>query len=107
MAGTSSFTPSPATMTTLPIQEKLSKLNHATWKAQVLAMIRDARLEGFLTGKIKKSEEMIFDKEGNKVPNPNYDDWLATDQQVLSYILASISKEILTQVAAKPTAADA
>jgi hypothetical protein len=100
MAGTSSFTPSPTTMTTLPIQEKLSKLNHATWKAQVLAMIHGARLEGFLTGKIKKSE-------GNKVPNPNYDDWLATDQQVLSYILASISKEILTQVAAKPTAADA
>jgi hypothetical protein len=32
---------------------------------------------------------------------------LATDQQVLSYILASISKEILTQVAAKPTAAEA
>jgi hypothetical protein len=49
---------------------------------------------------------MITNKEGDKVPNPGYEDWLVTDQQVLSYILALISKEILTQVATKPTAAE-
>jgi hypothetical protein len=107
MATTSSLNPSLVAMATFPVQEKLSKLNHATWKAQVLVTIHGTRLEGFLTDKIKKPEETIITKEGDKVPNPKYEDWLATDQQVLSYILASISKEILTQVAAKPTAAEA
>jgi hypothetical protein len=36
MATTSSLNPSLAAMATFPVQEKLSKLNHATWKAQVL-----------------------------------------------------------------------
>jgi hypothetical protein len=107
MAGTSSLIPSPAAMATLFVQEKFSKINYATWKAQVLAMICGALLEGYLTAKNKKPKQMITNKEGDKVPNPSYEDWLATDQQVLSYILALISKEILTQVATKPTAAEA
>jgi hypothetical protein len=82
MVDTSSLIPSPAAMATLPVQEKLSKINYATWKAQVLATIRGARLEGYLTGKIKKPEEMITNKEGDKVLNPSYEDWLTTYQQV-------------------------
>jgi len=33
------------------ITEKLSKSNHALWKAQVLSTIRGPRLEGFINGK--------------------------------------------------------
>jgi hypothetical protein len=44
MATTSSLNPSLAAMATFPVQEKLFKLNHATWKAQVLATIHGTRL---------------------------------------------------------------
>jgi hypothetical protein len=37
----------------------------------------------------------------------DYEDWLAADQQVLSFIFASVTKEILVHVAAAKTAADA
>jgi hypothetical protein len=48
---------SQATMTTLllsgTISEKLNKTNHAIWKAQILVVLRGARLEGHLTGVTK------------------------------------------------------
>jgi hypothetical protein len=40
-----------------------------------------------------------------KVPNPAYEDWFAKDQQVLSFVLGSLAREILQQVAAKETSA--
>jgi len=43
----------------------------------------------------------------NTVPNPALEDWEATDQQVLSYLLNSLSKDILSQVATCATAAEA
>jgi hypothetical protein len=39
------------------------------------------------------------------VPNPAYEDWFAKDQQVLSFVLGSLAREILSQIAAKETAA--
>jgi hypothetical protein len=110
MAGSSSSSPALTAMITHPVQEMLSKQNHATWKAQVLATIRGAHLEGYLTGNIKKPEAHIEEKDGDKVVkiiNPIYEDWLAADQQVLSYIFVSVSKEILTQVATKKSSAEA
>jgi hypothetical protein len=94
-------------MTAQPVSEKLTKLNHPTWKAQVLAAIRGARLEGFLTGKKEAPTAEIESKDNDgktvKTSNPAYEAWLAQDQQVLSFLLSSLSKEILSSVAAKPT----
>jgi hypothetical protein len=90
-----------------PVSKKLAKHNHTTWRAQVLATIRGARLEGYLTGSAKKPAMMIDDKDGDMVTNPVYEDWLAADQQVLSFLLSSVSKEILIQVATKEIAAEA
>jgi hypothetical protein len=76
MAGSSS-TSGLASMITHPVSEKLAKNNHATWKAQVVATMRGARLEGYLTGKVvmpaAELEEKVGDKT-NKVPNPAYED---------------------------------
>lgn len=41
-----------------------------------------------------------------KVPNPAYNDWYATDQQVLGFIISSLSWEIVEHVATKKTTTD-
>jgi hypothetical protein len=81
------------------VSEKLTKSNHVLWNAQVRATIRGERLIGFLTGDAKAPDEKIKSKGADvhevEVPNPYYENWEATDQQVLSYLLASLSKDIL------------
>lgn len=42
-----------------------------------------------------------------KIVNPAYEEWLAQDQQVLSFLLSSISKAILPPIVAKTTVAEA
>jgi hypothetical protein len=106
MADSSSSVSGLASMIAHPVSEKLAKHNHTTWRAQVLATIRGARLEGYLTGSAKKPAMMIDGKDGDMVTNPVYEDWLAADQQVLSFLLSSVSKEILIQVATKEIAAE-
>ncbi|CAO2145820.1 unnamed protein product [Urochloa humidicola] len=94
----------------ISITEKLTKANHAMWKAQVLAAARGSRLIGHLTGATAALDEEINSKVGEKetkIPNPAYEEWYARDQQILSFILSSLSKEVMTQVATKETAAQA
>ena len=107
MADSSSSVSGLASMIAHPVSEKLAKHNHTTWRAQVLATICGARLEGYLTGSAKKPAMMIDDKDGDMVTNLVYEDWLAADQQVLSFLLSYVSKEILIQVATKEIAAEA
>jgi hypothetical protein len=94
-----------------PISEKLNKQNFALWSAQFLAAIRGARLEGHLNGKTVVPDEEIEQKQGEKppvkIPNPAYEARYAIDQQVLGFLLTSLSKEMLTQVAAARTAVQA
>ena len=42
-----------------------------------------------------------------KTPNPAYEEWEAADQQVLSFLLTSLSKEVMIQVSSYETAAAA
>lgn len=86
------------------VTEKLTKTNFVLWKAQVLAALRGAQLAGFLDDSIKPPSKMVVlqDKDGNtgeKVVNAAYTQWVAQEQQVLSYLLMSLSREVLTQVA--------
>jgi hypothetical protein len=96
------------TITLMPVLEKLVRSNHTVWKAQVLAVLWGAQLVGFLDGtnqapaekiKIKMAKEATEEKIED-VPNPAYAAWKAQEQQVLSYLLTSISRDILIQVAA-------
>ncbi len=93
-----------------PVPEKLTRNNFLLWKTQILPAIRGARMEGYITGAKQAPAAEIDAKEGDKVvkvTNPAYETWVAEDQQVLGYILASVSKEILTQVVNTETAAEA
>lgn len=93
------------------VSEKLSRSNHALWKAQVLAVVRGARLEGYLTGTAKVPASTIKGKiEDNTeadVTNPLYEDWAAIDQQVLGYLLTNVTKDVLLLISSCKTAAEA
>jgi histone deacetylase 1/2 len=93
------------------ITEKLLRTNHALWRAQVLAAVRGARMEGYLTGKAVAPVQEIEEKKAEgttiKAPNSAFEDWFAQDQQVLGLLLSSVGKEVLAQIAAAATAAEA
>lgn len=93
----------------IPITEKLSKSNHAMWRAQILAVVQGSRLAGHLTGAIPAPAEEIADKDAAgkevMVPNLTFEEWYAKDQQVLSFVFGSLAQEVMSQVTAKEIAA--
>jgi hypothetical protein len=85
------------TTTTLsqPISEKLTRGNFLLWKAQVVPIVKGARLFRYLYGTV--SEPASTDAA--------HGTWVAQDQQVLCFINASLSREVLGHVATCTTAA--
>jgi hypothetical protein len=103
-----SSSPAPTAIPLMSVSKKLARGNHTVWKAQVVAALRGAQLYGFLDGTSIKSAEQIKAKVGSAeedVPNPAFVVWKAQEQQVLSYLLSSVSRDILVQIAALPTTA--
>ncbi|CAN6179359.1 unnamed protein product [Urochloa humidicola] len=80
-----------------PVTEKLAKNNFQLWKAQVLSALRGAQMAGFIDSSAAPPPKMVpkADKPDEQVPNPEYDLWNARDQQILNYLLSSLSREIL------------
>jgi hypothetical protein len=104
--------PTATAITLMPASEKLTRSNFVLWKAQVLTVLRGAQLTEFLDGSNPAPEEKLMIKvqkekaeEVKEVPNPAYASWKAQEQQVLSYLLTSVSRDVLIQVAALPSAA--
>jgi hypothetical protein len=111
----SSSTGSPSLMQP---SEKLTKTNHTVWYAQVRATLRGAKRVSYLNSDSTlplthvptigaDGKEIKVDEKVHMVPNPEYEDWDAADQQVLSYLLESLSKDILVHVATCTTSAKA
>lgn len=91
-----------------PVAEKLTRENYFLWKAQVLPAIRGAQLMGYLDGYKKAPAETIEvekpDKTKETVINSEYTQRVAQGQTGLSYLLNSLSKEVLQYVLSKTTA---
>jgi hypothetical protein len=71
------------------------------------------QLARFLDGTNKVPAEKLIvkvqkgtDGDSEEVLNPTYDTWKAQEQQVLSYMLSSMSHDILVQVTVLPTASE-
>ena len=81
----------------LSVTEKLTRSNHAMWQAQVLSALRGAQAEHFIDPTTRPPEKYLAPKGDKKtddeppVVNPEYEKWVAKDQQVLSYLLTSLS----------------
>lgn len=84
------------------------------WHAQVSSTINGAQLARFIkTGATPPAQFMEVDpaditagKKADLVPNPEHDKWLTKDQQILSWLFGSLSKEVFTQVSSATTAAE-
>jgi hypothetical protein len=93
------------------VSEKLTRENYILWKTQVLVAIRGARLDGFLDGSASVPNKTIQVEQANKTrkeeENPAYTLQYAQDQQVLSFLLNSVTKEVLGQIAMELSASGA
>ena len=58
-------------------------------------------LDGSDAAPLKIVQEQQADKSMAEVPNPLYAQWISKDQQVLSHLPNSLSKEILAQITSK------
>ena len=94
------------------ITEKLNRENFLVWRAQVLPHVRAAGMMGFLDGsqkepdaEIRTEKDVAGKKEVTVAANPEHAIWVTQDQQVLSFLIASLSREVLLQVSNCTTAA--
>jgi hypothetical protein len=91
------------------VTERLGKGNFILWQTQVLPAVKGARLMGYLDGSTEAPDEEISVKKGEEViteTNPAYEDWEAQDQKVLSFLVSSLSREVLPYAAGVKTAAE-
>jgi hypothetical protein len=96
-----------------PVSEKLTRGNYAMWHAQVSSTLKGAQLASFIKPSAAPPAEFLApanpsskDKAADPEPNPDYEKWVTKDQQVLSYLFSSLSKEVFAQVSSATTAAE-
>lgn len=92
----------------IPVSEKLTRENYLLWRAQVLPAIRAAQFEGFLDGsEVEPLQTLSIEKDSKtmKVANPDYVNWRVRDQYVLTYLVTSLSREVLSGLSSCTTAA--
>ncbi|XP_021306842.1 uncharacterized protein LOC110431725 [Sorghum bicolor] len=110
-SSSSSLSPISLGLAFIPVTEKLTRSNYQSWRAQVSSAIQGAQAASFIKPTATPPAEFLVTKgdsdKKDPVPNPDYDVWIAKDQQVLSYLLTSLSKEILGHVNTEVTAAGA
>ncbi|KAK1645786.1 hypothetical protein QYE76_063591 [Lolium multiflorum] len=85
-----------------PPAQQLTRNNFLLWKALVLPAFRGANVMALLDGSDRAPARTIEveDSEKNKtrIPNPAHIEWMARDQQVLRFLLNTLSPEILSHL---------
>jgi hypothetical protein len=107
MANSSSTPNIPASLS-IPVSEKLTREKFQLWHAQVVPTIRAAQLEGFIEGTERVPMKTIEVKKDSKkvlILNPDYATWCVRDQHVLTYLVTSLSREVLAGIDGNSTAA--
>ena len=84
---------------------KLMRDNFLLWNAQIFPLLNYHDLAHILTQDPPISTQL--DDQGGITVNPTYQAWWRQDQQVLSLIVTSLSKSILSCVVGKNTTKEA
>lgn len=84
------------------ITVKLTDQNFVFWKRQFQSFLSGQRLFGFVTGSIPQPVPTILAPSitgtSTPVPNPDHETWFQSDQVVQSWILGSLSEQLLSVV---------
>jgi hypothetical protein len=86
-----------------PTSEKLTRMNFPVWKVLVLSALKGAQLSELLEDTAAPVETHIADDKKTKTPNPEFAVYVAKQQQVLNFLLTSLSKYMLEYVGAYTT----
>ncbi|XP_031273192.1 uncharacterized protein LOC116131351 [Pistacia vera] len=78
---------------------KLTRTNFPTWKATILPYLKGQKVFGYVDGTIKMPAQEITLSDGNMQPNPAFEIWETQDNLILSCINASLTDDVLMQVA--------
>jgi len=76
---------------------KLDSNNYLYWKALVLAIVRAFDLLLFIN-KIDLSPKYIQLEDNESIVNPDFLNWMWSDQLLLGWLFSTIDKEIIGQV---------
>ena len=125
MASASAFVPTPgSSISSSPnVQHhlfiKLQSDNYLLWTTQLLPLLRSYDLIGFVGGTKPSPSPTITTTTATPtspsensapptitiLPNPSYEDWIRKDQMVLSWLISSLSPEVLPYVVGLNSAA--
>ncbi|KAE8703804.1 hypothetical protein F3Y22_tig00110462pilonHSYRG00109 [Hibiscus syriacus] len=83
----------------------LDETNFLLWKQQILLTIRSHQLERLLTGGISTPPMTTLDANGELQVNEAYEDFIAQDSALASWLLSTVSTHLLPQFVGAETAA--
>jgi hypothetical protein len=69
-----------------------------TWRQQFIAHLIAHNLLGLVDGSFPPPPMVVTDTSGQSQPNPLFYQWLRADQQVRSWLYATVSKEINREI---------
>ncbi|KAE8656318.1 Nodulation-signaling pathway 2 protein [Hibiscus syriacus] len=84
----------------------LDETNFLLWKQQILLTVRSHRLERLLTGVLRPPPETILDDSGVTRANDAFEDYVAQDSALASWLLSTISSPLLPHFVGAESAAD-
>ncbi|KAK2981326.1 hypothetical protein RJ640_020196 [Escallonia rubra] len=77
---------------------KLDANNYILWKSQFLPVLISHDLLDYIDGIFPCPPQYVSDSDGQAIVNPTYTAWARTDQSLLSWINATLTKDILQEV---------
>ncbi|PKI59577.1 hypothetical protein CRG98_019986 [Punica granatum] len=83
---------------------KLTENNYFLWETYVMSLVESLDLLGFLNGETVPPAKMV-QRDGAGVKNPDYTCWVYIDQLVKSWIIRTLSEEVLGHAVGLTTAA--
>ncbi|BFG31253.1 hypothetical protein CerSpe_175270 [Prunus speciosa] len=87
---------------------KLTPTNYLLWTIQFEPILISHDLEGFIDGSdVAPPSKIIVDNNSTSQPNPKYLTWRKRDQMLRSWIIASLSEDVLPHIVGTSTSSEA
>ena len=72
--------------------------DYLLWKTQITCLLLSHQLLGFVDGTVVIPSPTVLDDSGHIVPNVRFYEYLRVDQQVKSWIFATLSRDVFVDV---------